>query len=84
MNPEVLEGNVIQVRFQAVSDPARGIFKVMRESEVDAFFTAEFPGWVDEGVETIVVGNVFQILIHHWVQPSGLVEAWYVTVRPVF
>jgi hypothetical protein len=78
------EDNVIQVRFQAVDQPERGIFRVMCASEVDATFTGKFPGWVDKGVEALVIADVFQILIHHWVQPSGLVEAWYVTVHPAF
>ena len=88
--PEVIQGNVLQVRIQAVDYPSKGIFKVIPEREVEAFFDRSTPGWVNHGVQTTLVGSgvtgeyAFQILTHHWVTVDGTVEAWYVTVHPGF
>jgi hypothetical protein len=81
--PEVVTDNVIQVRIQPVHYPIQGIFKVVPESEVDAFFDSEYWHGLSE-IETTRCGNAFQILNHHRVSRDGLLEAWWVTVTPVF
>lgn len=81
--PEVVTGNVIQVRIQAVDYPQRGIFKVVPESKVNEYFDDDLWQGIYE-TQTTVCGKAFQIITHHRVMTSGLVEAWWVTVTPVF
>jgi hypothetical protein len=80
---EVITENVIQVRVQAVGDPKRGIFKVVRESDMDKWFSG--PDWLGTSeVQTTMVDNLFQVISHHKVMTNGMVEAWWVTVHPAF
>jgi hypothetical protein len=82
----VVQENVLQVRFQAVNNTSVGQFKVMTVAEVDDYFSH----WTSHGTTSLMVGsntmsnNAFQILTHHWVHPCGDLEAWYVTVHPAF
>jgi hypothetical protein len=81
MPDDVVQDNMIQVRFQPANNPDKGVFKVMTEREVDARFGG---AWQSMGVSTTLVASVFQVMVHHWVRKDSVLEAWYVTVHPAF
>lgn len=82
--PEVVQDNVFQVRFQAVHHPRQGVFKVMTAAQMDAEFDGTL--WAEglHSSETTLMGKAFLVTTHHRVMSSGLVEAWWVTVHPSY
>jgi hypothetical protein len=79
---DVLEGNVTQVYFKGVGSLVRGLFRVLTDTQLMDLFTDGC--WVMQDSRVTNVGEAFQIIQHHYVRSCGGVEAFYLTIHPIF